>query len=65
MRRLRLKKRYKFKEKFKVRERSRSSLTPEEQIKAIANIVIDRIFEEAQRGNLPFQIPNYGQSDQD
>lgn len=65
MRRARLKKRYKYKEKFTVRERQKSPLSPEEHLRAIANIIIDRIVEEAERGGMSIQIQNYGQPDQD
>lgn len=59
MRKLRLRKIYKTnKEKFKIRERPQSSLSPEEHLKAIANIIIERILEESQNPNsqLPWKI---------
>lgn len=61
----RLRSRKKYKEKFTIREQPRSALSPEEHLKAIANIIIDRIFEEAQAGSMPNPLANYGQPDQD
>lgn len=54
--RMRLKKRYK--EKLTIKERVQSTLSPEEHIKAIANLIIDRILEESQNKNsiLPWKI---------
>lgn len=43
----------KSKEKFKVREKPRSTLSSDEHIRAIANIIIDRILEESSNGTLP------------
>lgn len=49
---------YKHPKKFEIKERPQSALTPEEHIKAIANIIIDRIMEESQNPNsiLPWKI---------
>ncbi len=44
--------------KFSIKERPQSKLSPEEHIKAFANIIIDRILEESQNPNsiLPWKI---------
>lgn len=40
--------------KFKVKEIPHSTLSSDEHIRAIANIIIDRILEESSKGTLPF-----------
>ncbi len=44
--------------KFEIKERPQSALSSEEHIKAIANLIIDRILEESQNPNsiLPWKI---------
>lgn len=46
-----------YKEKFKIRERKSVNFTPEEHLQLIANIIIDRILEEATKGTIPIAIP--------
>lgn len=44
----RIRSKNKYKEKFKVRQKIPSTMSPDDQIRAIANLIIDRIQEESQ-----------------
>lgn len=47
----------KYKEIFKIKERKSANLSPDEHLQLIANIVIDRILEEATKGTITLPIP--------